>query len=171
MDENLQKKYIPMTETTYYTLLAVTEPRHGYVIMQYVRELTKGRIVLGTGTLYTMAGRLVADGVIVAVPNDEGKKAYRITGTGEELLKMETQRLHRQLEDGESVLSQGGALNRIRTVRLWPYRETGEPESRARQRADAGSGNPRRGRKGETWRSGRWAAGKTGSAEKRCGSG
>lgn len=108
MDENLQKKYIPMTETTYYTLLAVTEPRHGYVIMQYVRELTKGRIVLGTGTLYTMAGRLVADGVIVAVPNDEGKKAYRITGTGEELLKMETQRLHRQLEDGESVLSQGG---------------------------------------------------------------
>ena len=31
--EALLKKYRPMTETTYYTLLAVTEPRHGYAIM------------------------------------------------------------------------------------------------------------------------------------------
>ena len=70
MEENLQKKYIPMTETIYYTLLSVTVPRHGYAIMQYVSELTKGRIILGTGTLYTMVGRLVADGIIVTVPND-----------------------------------------------------------------------------------------------------
>lgn len=58
MEEGLQKKYIPMTETTYYTLLSVIEPRHGYAIMQYVGELTGGRILLGTGTLYTMVGRL-----------------------------------------------------------------------------------------------------------------
>ena len=57
MNETLRKKYIPMTETTYYTLLAVMAPRHGYAIMQYVSSLTEGRIVLGTGTLYTMVGR------------------------------------------------------------------------------------------------------------------
>ena len=33
MQDNLIKKYIPMTETTYYTLLAVMEPRHGYAKM------------------------------------------------------------------------------------------------------------------------------------------
>lgn len=104
MDESLQKKYIPMTETTYYTLLSVTIPRHGYAIMQYVSELTRGRIVLGTGTLYTMVGRLVTDGVIVTVPNEEGKKAYQITENGMELLKMETERLGKQLTDGRSVL-------------------------------------------------------------------
>ena len=104
MGEDLQKKYIPMTETIYYTLLAVTEPRHGYAIIQYVRELTKGRILLGTGTLYTMVGRLQADELIAIVPGGE-KKAYRITEAGLELLKAETQRLKEQLEDGNGVLA------------------------------------------------------------------
>ena len=107
LGEGLQKKYIPMTETTYYTLLSVITPRHGYAIMQYVSELTRGRIVLGTGTLYTMVGRLVADGVIVQVPQD-GKKAYQITDTGRELLRTETERLGKQLEDGLSVMRAGG---------------------------------------------------------------
>ena len=40
MEDSLIKKYNPMTETTYYTLLAVKEPRHGYAIMQYVSNLT-----------------------------------------------------------------------------------------------------------------------------------
>ena len=107
LGEGLQKKYIPMTETTYYTLLSVITPRHGYAIMQYVSELTRGRIVLGTGTLYTMVGRLVADGVIVQIPQD-GKKAYQITDTGRELLRTETERLGKQLEDGLSVMRAGG---------------------------------------------------------------
>lgn len=107
MDETLRKKYIPMTETTYYTLLAVTAPRHGYAIIQYVSALTEGRIVLGTGTLYTMVGRLVADGVIETVPGSE-KKSYSITPAGMELLKEETKRLGAQLADGVNVLS-GGA--------------------------------------------------------------
>lgn len=103
MREALRKKYIPMTETTYYTLLAVKAPRHGYAIMQYVGGLTKGRIALGTGTLYTMVGRLEADGVIDAFPL-EGKKAYRITDAGLELLLEETERLKKQLEDGKRGL-------------------------------------------------------------------
>jgi len=104
MKEALRKKYIPMTETTYYTLLAVTVPRHGYAIMQYVSELTKGRIVLGTGTLYTMVGRLAADGMIMIVPGCE-KKSYKITDVGMELLGEETMRLGKQLSDGGSVLA------------------------------------------------------------------
>lgn len=104
MDENLIKKYIPMTETTYYTLLAVTDKRHGYAIMQFVSELTKGRIQLGTGTLYTMVGRLTADGIIEIAPSEEGKKAYLITETGMQLLQMETERLEKQLEDGHEVI-------------------------------------------------------------------
>lgn len=104
MEEALLKKYLPMTETIYYTLLSVIEPRHGYAIMQHVGELTKGRIALGTGTLYTMTGRLVTDGLIVAAMNEEGKKAYHITETGMELLLRETTRLEQQLKDGRYVL-------------------------------------------------------------------
>ena len=96
LDDALRKKYIPMTETTYYTLLAVTTPRHGYAIMQFVGRLTRERLLLGTGTLYTMVGRLAADGII------------QVLQTGMELLGEETKRLGQQLADGLKILS-GGA--------------------------------------------------------------
>ena len=109
LNETLRKKYIPMTETTYYTLLAVKTPRHGYAIMQYVNALTEGRITLGTGTLYTMVGRLTADGVIEVIPAD-GKKAYRLTSAGTELLIEETARLADQLADGRKILAGGVSM-------------------------------------------------------------
>lgn len=111
MEESLQKKYIPMTETTYYTLLSVIVPRHGYAIMQYVGSLTKGRIQLGTGTLYTMVGRLAADGVIKIAWSGDGKKEYQITADGLELLQAETQRLGKQLADGTEILKSGGWIH------------------------------------------------------------
>lgn len=107
MKDTLRKKYIPMTETIYYTLLALTCPRHGYAVMQYVSTLTKGRITLGTGTLYTMVGRLTADGVIMTLPGRE-RKTYGLTEVGLELLREETVRLEKQLTDGRNVLA-GGA--------------------------------------------------------------
>lgn len=106
MEKNLVKKYIPMTETTYYTLLAAIEARHGYAIMQFVSGLTQERIKLGTGTLYTMVGRLTTDGLISIVENDSGKKTYQITETGMMLLEMETERLKAQLANGVSVLEE-----------------------------------------------------------------
>lgn len=109
MNEALRKKYIPMTETIYYTLLSVMSPRHGYAIIQYVNSLTRGRVLLGTGTLYTMVGRLVADGVIEMVPG-ESKKEYRITDAGLLLLQEETGRLALQLEDGWAVLKERGVV-------------------------------------------------------------
>lgn len=108
LKEALRKKYIPMTETTYYALLSVVFPKHGYAIMQYVSNLTRGRITLGTGTLYTMVGRLTADGIIRVIP-DSDRKAYQITDIGLELLQEETRRLELQLADGRKSLS-GGAF-------------------------------------------------------------
>ncbi len=108
MEKNLKKKYIPMTETTYYTLLALTKPRHGYAVMQYVKNLTEGRVVLGTGTLYTITGRMAADGVVSYTTDEKGRKAYLVTEDGIELLKIETERLNRQLEDGRRILGTGG---------------------------------------------------------------
>ena len=105
--EVLLKKYRPMTETTYYTLLAVTEPRHGYAIMQFVNGLTQGRIRLGTGTLYTMIGRLQEDGLIFIVSQENGKKTYQLTQTGREILLLETERLKYQLKNGLEILAGG----------------------------------------------------------------
>lgn len=104
--ESIIKKYIPMTETTYYTLCAVKEPRHGYAIMQFVSQLTEKRIQLGTGTLYTMLGRLLEDGIIQIVSEEKGKKTYLITEDGILLMLQEIKRLRHQLENGVEVFGQ-----------------------------------------------------------------
>lgn len=95
-----------MTETTFYTLLTLLEPNHGYGIMKFVRELTQERIRLGTGTLYTMLGRLIDDELIVVVSEEDAKKTYQISETGRTLLVMEQRRLRKQCENGERILQQ-----------------------------------------------------------------
>lgn len=104
MDDKLQKKYCPMTETIFYTLLALLEPNHGYGIMKFVKELTEERVKLGTGTLYTMLGRLVEDQMIIVLNELDGKKTYHITDTGKAILKLEQERLKQQYENGDKIL-------------------------------------------------------------------
>lgn len=104
MEEKLQKKYCPMTETIFYTLLALLTPNHGYGIMKFVRELTNERVKMGTGTLYTMLGRLVDDQMIIVVSEENGKKTYQISEDGKTLLLMEVDRLRQQYENGQKIL-------------------------------------------------------------------
>ncbi len=103
LSDNIYKKYSPMTEATYYALLSLKEARHGYAIMQFIQQLTDGRIKMGTGTLYTMLGRLVEDNLINVVAAENGKKTYEITELGEEIVRMEIERLRKQLENGEQI--------------------------------------------------------------------
>jgi len=42
----------PLTEASYYILISLLEPLHGYAVMQKVREMSGGRVRLGPGTLY-----------------------------------------------------------------------------------------------------------------------
>ncbi len=104
MDDKLLKKYCPMTETIFYTLLALLEPNHGYGIMKFVKELTNERVKMGTGTLYTMLGRLVDDQMIIVVSETDGKKTYQIAPEGKAILALEVNRLHSQYENGEKIL-------------------------------------------------------------------
>ncbi|MCR5756066.1 MAG: helix-turn-helix transcriptional regulator, partial [Acetatifactor sp.] len=41
-----------LTEVTFFILLSLYEPKHGYAIMQFIVEKTEGRLVLGAGSLY-----------------------------------------------------------------------------------------------------------------------
>ncbi|MGN1313871.1 MAG: PadR family transcriptional regulator [Lachnospiraceae bacterium] len=108
MEEKLLKKYCPMTETIFYTLLALLTPNHGYGIMKFVRELTDDRVKMGTGTLYTMLGRLVEDQMIVVISEENGKKTYQITQDGKTLLLKEADRLGKQYENGIRILGKEG---------------------------------------------------------------
>lgn len=91
--EKLLKSYIPMTETAFYILLALTEPRHGYGITKFVAELTENRIKLGSGTVYGTLTKMQKDGLIEVYDDTDKKIVYNITDTGREVLRTEVQRI------------------------------------------------------------------------------
>lgn len=87
-------KYLPLTETTYYILVALLEPGHGYAVMQKVEELSEGKVKIAAGTMYGALENLLKQKLICAVPTDDKRrKVYRITEEGREVLKLEAERL------------------------------------------------------------------------------
>jgi DNA-binding PadR family transcriptional regulator len=91
--EKARRRYIPMSETMFYILLSLKQERHGYAIMQHVRELTQGRIILGAGTVYSSLGKLEGDGLIKGVREEARRKIYTITSVGSEILREEAVRI------------------------------------------------------------------------------
>lgn len=91
--EKLIKKHLPMTETAFYILLALTEPRHGYGITKFVAELTENRIKLGSGTVYGTLTKMQKDNLIDVCDDSDKKIIYEITETGKEVLKAEINRI------------------------------------------------------------------------------
>lgn len=87
------KKYIPMTETAFYILLALNEPRHGYGIVKHVEEITASRLKLGSGTVYGTLIKMQKDGVITVFADEHRKTVYEITGVGKELMNAEIVRI------------------------------------------------------------------------------
>jgi DNA-binding PadR family transcriptional regulator len=102
--EKLQREYLPLTETAYYVLISLNEPRHGYGIMQHVEELTGGRIKIGAGTMYGSLSRMEKEGLINSVAEEERKKIYEISEKGKILLKLEMTRLEELLEHGKNEM-------------------------------------------------------------------
>ena len=91
--DKARNRYIPMSETMFYILLSLREARHGYAIMQQVKELTGGRVVLGAGTVYSSLGKLEGDGLIEAVTEEDRRKIYKITSIGSSILREEAGRI------------------------------------------------------------------------------
>jgi DNA-binding PadR family transcriptional regulator len=91
--EKARKRYIPMSETMLYILYSLKQERHGYAIMQHVKELTKGRIILGAGTVYSSLGKLENDRLIECIREEERRKIYIITSPGSEILREEIARI------------------------------------------------------------------------------
>ncbi len=77
----------------FYILLSLRKERHGYGIMLFVSELTRGRIQLGAGTIYSTLGKLERQGLIAATTEVERRKNYLITERGSAALVVEARRI------------------------------------------------------------------------------
>lgn len=93
----------PITESTYYILLAVLKPNHGYGIIQKVEELTNGRVILGPGTLYGAINTLLEKKWITLYSEEKDsrkKKEYLISEEGRKVLFEEIDRLKELIKNG-----------------------------------------------------------------------
>lgn len=96
---------LPLTSATFYVLVALADDeRHGYSIIKAVADLTSGEVELGTGTLYGIIKRLLADGLVVeshrrppAADDDERRRYYRLTPFGRDVVAAEAARLQQMI--------------------------------------------------------------------------
>ena len=96
-----------LTESTYYILLSLYTPQHGYGIMQRAEALSEGRVRLAAGTLYGALTSLCDKGWIEPLPvMDARKKEYKLTAKGLVVLKNELTRLRQLVANGETVLKE-----------------------------------------------------------------
>lgn len=106
------ERYLPLTESAYLILASLTEPCHGYGIMQKAASAVPHGIRLGPGTLYTSLGKLMEQGLIQLAAEDgvggERRKRYRLTPLGLEVVTMECRRLAALAEWGRGKLEKTG---------------------------------------------------------------
>ena len=95
--------YLPLTETTYYILLALIEPLHGYAVMQRCIELSEGMVSVGAGTLYNALSKLQKEALIVKVQQDDRRKYYRLTEKGRLVLERQIARLEMMAKSARRV--------------------------------------------------------------------
>jgi DNA-binding PadR family transcriptional regulator len=98
-----------LTEVTFYILLSLYTPKHGYAVMQFIEEKTDGRLSLGAGTLYGALNSLQDKKWIEPYGDSEGrKKEYHITAQGKEIAEKELARLNELVSIASEII--GGAV-------------------------------------------------------------
>ena len=98
-----REKFQTLTEQMFYILLCLGEPCCGVDIMERVRQVTQGRVVIGPGTLYTLLEDFCQEGWIREVATHGRRRTYQITNKGEQRITEETARLRALLQDYSSL--------------------------------------------------------------------
>lgn len=98
------RKYLPLTESTYYILVALSTPLHGYGVMQKVEEMTGGEITIGPGTLYGAFSTLEKEGLICMVNEEDRRKSYTLTERGRQVLAGQVRRLEMMIRSGQAAI-------------------------------------------------------------------
>ena len=85
----------PLTPAVFHILLALhSGDRHGYDIMQQVKEDSRGVVKMGPGTLYGSLDRMIAAGLVIKSDTRDPRRIYyRLTALGQVALKAESDRL------------------------------------------------------------------------------
>jgi DNA-binding PadR family transcriptional regulator len=98
-------KYLPLSESTFYILLTLIEPLHGYGVMQKVEEISQGTTIIGPGTLYGTFSQLEKEGLIIKVSEEERRKSFQLTKKGKKVLTRQIDRLAIMTRNGQDAIN------------------------------------------------------------------
>ena len=102
---------LPVKPLVYHILLALAEEeRHGYAIMQRVRERSENRIRLETGPLYRHLKRLLDEGLVEKSEHrpapdrdDQRRRYYRLARLGHAVVAAEAERMADLVNDARRL--------------------------------------------------------------------
>ena len=103
------RRFSPLTEATYYILVTLTEPLHGYGIIKKVEDMSNGRIRLAAGTLYGAINTLLTNKLIESkgeTGEKKKRKLYARTTSGTDLIKYEITRLEEMAANGRKQVGE-----------------------------------------------------------------
>ena len=106
-----------LTEVTFYILLALTKPRHGYAVMQFISERTGGRLRPGAGTLYGALGALEKRGWIVRCGAGGRRQEYELTPDGLAAARTELARLRALADAADEILVEADRNGKTQILR------------------------------------------------------
>jgi len=103
--------FLPLSAQVFQVLLSLHDgARHGYSIIQDIRERTRDEMRLTASTLYDALARLVDQRLIEEVDrpddaedHDARRRYYALTALGREVAQLETRRLRRLVEMARDV--------------------------------------------------------------------
>ncbi|MGE7768328.1 PadR family transcriptional regulator [Peribacillus sp. NPDC096540] len=97
-----------LTDSVFYIMASLTEPRHGYAVMSLVEETTKGAFVIGPASLYTIIKKLLGEELILLYDDsDSRRKVYVLTKKGHNVLLNDIARRKVMIELAEKGLEKG----------------------------------------------------------------
>jgi DNA-binding PadR family transcriptional regulator len=99
-----------LSRDTFHILVALADrDRHGYSIMQEIKDRTSGAVRLSPSTLYSAVKRLLEQGLIAELDerpdpehDDERRRYYHLTLAGRRAARAEAGQLEKLLSDARS---------------------------------------------------------------------
>lgn len=92
-------KFQTLTEQMYYILLCLKEECCGMDILDRIPAMTRGRVTVGSGTLYHLLEQFTEAGMIRETKVEGRRRSYIITNEGRTMLERSYQRICMQAED------------------------------------------------------------------------
>lgn len=96
-----REKFGTLTEPMFYVLSCLRKECCGMDIMERVKSVTGGRVIIGPGTLYHLLDDFAGEGMIVETRSAGRKRYYKITEKGMQMLELEYQRILQMAADYE----------------------------------------------------------------------